>query len=83
MSARILTLTGTVHPKAEIQSVSAADGLATFRWLNASGYGVDSGGSVAKFTPLAPNEAEPGEPVTYPEVSDETLTTAIESVNGA
>jgi hypothetical protein len=84
MSARILTLTGTVHPQAEIQTVSAASGIATFRWLNASGIGVDSGGSIARFTPLEPNEPEnPGDPVTYPEVTDATLKTAIEGVSGA
>lgn len=80
MSARILILTGTVHPKAELQAIDAANGIATFRWLDAAGNPVDSGGSVAKFAPLAPNEPEnEGEPITYPEVPDATLIDAIEN----
>lgn len=78
MSARILTLTGTVHPKAEIQAVSAANGTATFRWLDADENPVDSGGSVARFTPLEPDN-EPGQPTSYPEVDDATLIEAIEN----
>lgn len=75
MSARILNLSGTVHPKAEIQSVSAQHGVATFRWLDADGNPVDSGGSVARFTPLEPT----GTPPAYPEVPDATLVAAIEN----
>lgn len=81
MNTRILTLTGTVHPKAEIQSVSAATGSATFRWLNASGNPVDSGGSIARFMPLAAlppaEDAAPNAPAVYPEVTDEVLAAAI------
>lgn len=79
---RIITLTGTVHPKAEIQSVDAANGVATFRWLDANGAPVDSGGSIARFTPLAPLPADPEEPnapVQYPEVTDAVLKSAIEN----
>lgn len=82
MSTRIITLTGTVHPKAGIQAVDAAAGLASFRWRDAGGAAVDSGGSIARFTPLAPNEAGPGQPITYPEVPDATLKAAIEAVAG-
>lgn len=79
---RILSVTGTVHPQAEVQSVSAATGVATFRWLDAAGNPVDSGGSIARFTVTA-NPPVPGEPVTYAEPSDATLTTAIQGVVGA
>lgn len=80
MNPRILNLTGTTHPKVEIQSVDAGNGVATFRWLDADGNPVDSGGSVARFTPAVPNELEnPGDPITYPEVSDATLIDAIEN----
>lgn len=81
-SPRILALTGTAYPKAEIQSVSAAHGVATFRWLDAGGQPVDSGGSLARFTPLeplAPDPEAPGAPPEYPEVPDETLSAAIEN----
>jgi hypothetical protein len=71
---RILNVTGTVYPKAEIQSVSAEHGVATFRWLDVSGNPVDSGGSVARFTAL-----EAGEDGAYPAVPDETLQDAIEN----
>ena len=81
MTTRTITLTGTVHPKAEIQSVNAANGSVTFRWLNASGKPVDSGGSIARFTPLAPlppaDDAAPNAAPVYPEASDEILAAAI------
>lgn len=80
MNARILCLTGTPHPKVEIQSVGAQHGVAVFRWLDADSNPVDSGGSVARFAPLAPNEPEnEGDAPTYPEVDDVTLTAAIEN----
>ncbi len=75
---RILSLTGTVFPKAEIQSVDAAAGIATFRWLDANDVPVDSGGSVARFTPVAPLPQEtPNAPVQYPDVTDAVLADAI------
>jgi hypothetical protein len=74
MSARILTISGAAHPKAEVQSVNDAAGLCLFRWLNAGGNVVDSGGSVAKFSPGTPDEHG-----VYPEASDGTLITAIQS----
>lgn len=77
MSARIISLIGTAYPQARIDSVSPETGTVNFAWLDAGGNPVDSGGSVARFTPLAPLPAEEGEPVTYPEVSDEVLAGAI------
>ncbi len=78
---RIVTLSGAPHPKALIQSVSAKDGLALFAWLNSAGKQVDSGGSIARFTPLAalpPAEgAAPDAPAVYPDVPDATLAAAI------
>lgn len=73
----IISLTGTVHPQARIDSVSPESGTVVFAWLDADGNAVDSGGSVARFTPLAPLPAEEGSPVSYPEVSDEVLADAI------
>lgn len=81
MNPRILTLTGAPHPKALVQSVDAATGRATFRWLDSAGTSVDSGGSVARFTPLgslpAAEDAGPDAAPIYPEVSDEVLADAI------
>lgn len=75
---RIVTLSGSVHPKAEIVSVDAGKGIAVFRFLNASGNPVDSGGSIARFAPLSPNQKEkPSDPDTFPEVPDSTLSEAI------
>jgi hypothetical protein len=47
----ILTVTGCAHPKAEVQRTDNEAGLLIFRWLNASENPVDSGNSVARFTP--------------------------------
>lgn len=78
---RIVTLTGAAFPKALIQAVSAKDGVALFAWLDADGKQVDSGGSVARFTPLAPfppaEGASPDAAPVYPEVPDATLASAI------
>lgn len=77
---RIVTLTGTPHPKAEVQRVDAANGVLVFRWLNSSGQPVDSGGSIATFTPVAPvSPVPPATAPTYPEPSDATLIDAIEN----
>jgi hypothetical protein len=74
---RIITLTGLPHPQARIDRVDPAAGLAIFAFLEANAQPVDSGGSVATFTPLDPLPAEEGEPVEYPEASDEVLAAAI------
>lgn len=79
MSTRILTLAGTVHPKAEVQSVDPAAGTVTFRWLDAAGHPVDSGGSVARFTPIQVAPVLVGEEATYADPSDEVLAAAIEN----
>lgn len=77
---RVLTLTGTPHPKAEVQRVDAATGTLIFRWLDSNGNAVDSGGSIATFTPVAPvAPVPPSTTPTYPEPSDATLKAAIEN----
>lgn len=78
MSTRILAINGAVYPKAEIQSINPGEGVVVFRWLTAGGVPVDSGGSIARITPVQPNNA-PGAPVAYPDVSDATLIAAIEN----
>ena len=78
---RIVALTGAPHPHALIQSVDASTGLCVFAWLNSAGRRVDSGGSVVRFTPLAPlpsaEDAAPDAPPVYPETSDQILAAAI------
>lgn len=74
MSARILTITGAAHPKAEVQSVNDEAGLCIFRWINSNEVPVDSGNSVATFVPQ-----EPDEHGVYPAASDSTLRSAIAS----
>jgi hypothetical protein len=78
MSTRTLILTGQPHPKAEVQFLDPAAGRMVFRWLDANGLPVDSGGSVATFTPVEPlpNE-DPAATPEYPEIEDETLAAAI------
>jgi len=78
---RILTLTGTPHPKALVQSLDHAAGTLVFAWLDADGKEVDSGGSIARFTPPAPlpQEEDYTGPVQYPEVDDAVLAAAIEN----
>lgn len=72
----LLTLTGTPHPQAEIQSLSVADGVFTFAWLAADGERVDSGGSIGRFTPSWQLAAETGERI-YHEPTDAELAEAI------
>lgn len=78
---RIVSLTGAAYPSARIDSVDAANGIATFAYLDANGAQVDSGGSLARFAPLAPlppaPDSKPGDAPTYPEVPDSTLADAI------
>ena len=81
MSARIISLIGTAYPQARIDSVFPETGTVVFAWLDVDGNPVDSGGSVARFTPLAPlpaaEDAELGAAEVYPEVSDEVLAEAV------
>lgn len=75
---RILAVTGAPHPKAEVTRIDAPTGTLVFRWLNSAGQPVDSGNSIARFTPVAP--VAPVPPATapiYPEPSDATLKAAI------
>lgn len=78
MNPRIVSLTGAPHPQARIDSLFPETGIVVFAWLDADGNPVDSGGSIARFAPVAPlPPAEEGEPPTLPDVSDEVLSDAI------
>jgi len=57
-----------------VQSVDSAAGLLIFRWLAANESPVDSGNSVATFTPVAPDEDG-----NYAEPADAVLIAAIEA----
>lgn len=77
---RILSLTGTPHPQALVTGINPGTGILGFRWLDASGQPVDSGGSVARFTPLSPLPKDlPNDPDTYPKIADAVLVAAIEN----
>jgi hypothetical protein len=64
------------HPQARIDSVDAATGVCIFAWLDANAAPVDSGGSVARFEPVAIPATDP---VQYAEPSNETLAAAVEN----
>lgn len=51
MSARILSVTGTPHPKALVESVNAESGTVFFQWLAADGTPRGSGGQYSFFPP--------------------------------
>lgn len=74
---RVLMLTGAPHPKALVQSVDNAAGVVVFSWADADGRAVDSGNSIARFTPAVITPAEGDTPAVYAEPSDETLAAAI------
>lgn len=74
MSSRIVTLTSAPHPRARIDSVDAANGVCLFAWLDAEGRQVDSGGSIARFSPVPVPATEPQE---FEEPSDATIANAI------
>jgi hypothetical protein len=69
----ILDVTGTPHPKAKVDRIDAANGVAFFQWLDADENPMGSTGVVAMFTPVLPDEDG-----NYAEPSDETLIAAIE-----
>lgn len=70
---RIITLPPSApQPFALVQQLDLAAGVLVFRWLNAQQQPVDSGGSIARFTPVAPDEQG-----NYTDVSDATLAAAI------
>jgi len=71
MSARIITLTSAPHAKARIDSIDAATGVCVFSYLNSGETQIDSGRSIARFTPT---ESEPG---VFVEPDDAALATAI------
>lgn len=75
---RILSLTGTAHPKALVQHIDPATGVLVFAWLDANEARVDSGGSVARFTPQIGAE-QPDGTILYDETPDAVLIDAIEN----
>jgi hypothetical protein len=77
---RIVTLTGAPFPKAEIVRVEAPTGILLFRYLDSAGKPVDSGNSIARFTPVQPTAPVPPSTVpTYSPPSDATLVAAIQA----
>lgn len=56
---------GAPHPRAVVQSLDLAAGSLVFAWADSAGMPVDSGGSIARFTPLIINDVavEPDEAV--------------------
>jgi len=56
----VVATPGAAHPQARINHVDAAAGVVTFAWLDSDGAPVDSGNSIAHFTP-ADTDAD-GEP---------------------
>lgn len=75
---RIITLSGAPHPLAAVQSLDPASGTLVFAWLDAEQKCVDSGGSVARFTPPLPLQPEDFvAPAVYPEIPDKVLAAAI------
>ncbi len=79
MSVRIVSLSGAPFPKARIDRVDAGTGVCVFAFLDAEDRPVDSGGSIARFTPADPLPEDPEQPgvVLYPEIVDATLASAI------
>lgn len=77
---RILTLTGTTYPKAEVQSVDPINGVLLFAWCNADGERIDSGNSIARFEIVYIAGGAPDSVGEYEQPSDETLAAAIQAV---
>jgi len=71
---KILNVTGTSHPKAKVDSIDAANGVAFFQWLDANEAPMGSTGVVAMFAPVTPDEDG-----NYAEPSDAVLIAAIEA----
>ena len=78
---RILSTPSAGHPQAEIINIDPANGVATYRWLDANGEPVDSGNSIARFTAsvsVVTTDPETGQEVsTYPQIDDSVLLAAI------
>lgn len=64
-------------PQVEIVAVDSTIGTILFNWLDAQGARVDSGGSVARFTPVIDTEATETDPAIYAEPDDAALAAAI------
>ena len=75
---RIISLAGTPHPKALIADINPGTGVFGFRWLNAAGNAVDSGGSVGTFTPQI-GATQPDGSILYDETPDAVLIDAVEN----
>jgi hypothetical protein len=77
---RVVSISGSPHPKAQIVAVDAATGTLLFAYLKADGTRADSGNSIARFTPPEPlPKDKPSDPTTYPEISDAVLAAAIQA----
>jgi hypothetical protein len=49
---RVLELTGAAHPKAIVQRVDPASGVVLYAFADANGHAIDTGHSLARFTPV-------------------------------
>ena len=76
-SPRILTLTGAPYPKALVESLDLATGTLVFAYLNAGAARIDSGKSIARFTPVTLTPAVGNTPAFYADVADAVLATAV------
>jgi len=74
---RILTLTGAPFPKALVASCDLATGTLVFNYLDAASRAVDSGKSIARFTPVTLTPANGSTPAFYADVSDAVLAAAV------
>lgn len=74
---RILTLTGAPFPKALVASRDLATGTLVFNYLDAASQPVDSGKSVARFTPVSLTPAVGSTPAFYADVADAVLAAAV------
>jgi hypothetical protein len=77
VAPRILTLAGAAHPKAIVQRVDAAAGIVLFAFTDEQGKAIDTGNSLARFTPVVATPATDTAAAIYAEPSDATLATAI------
>lgn len=77
LEPRVIVTDGGAHGKALVQSVDPERGVVLFAWLDADGEPVDSGHSVARFTPPEPVvDGETGAE-TFPDPGDAALASAI------
>ena len=77
---QILIVPDTTHPKAEIQSVDAVNGVVLFAWCDINGNRTDSGNSIGRFQPTQLAPVPPATVGEYAEPSDATLINAIRAV---